>query len=62
MGLSESYKWFGNNSIVLNKPLIKVIETKERLNFLSCTGFLSIVDYIYLIWVDFNTLSAYNKA
>ena len=55
------YKRLSYNSIVIDKLIIEVIESKERLDpFYSIRGLL-VSDYFNLLRVNFNPVYTYNK-
>ena len=55
------YKRLSYNSIVTDKLIIEVIESKERLDpFYSIRGLL-VPDYFNLLRVNFNSIRTYNK-
>ena len=55
------YKRLSYNSIVIDKLIVEVIKTKERLNpFYSIRGLL-VTDYFNLLRVDLNPVYTYNK-
>ena len=59
--MGKSYKRLSYNSIVTDKPIIEVIESKESLDpFYSIRGFL-VLDYFNLFRVNFNPVRTYNK-
>ena len=59
--MGKLYKRLSYNSIVTDKPIIEVIEAKERLDsFYSIRGLL-VIDYFNLLEVNFNPVRTYNK-
>jgi hypothetical protein len=55
------YKRLSYNPIVIDKPIIEVIEAKERLDsFYSIRGLL-VTDCFNLLRVNFNPIYTYNK-
>ena len=57
----KSYKRLSYNSIVIDKPIIEIIEAKKRLDsFYSIRGLL-VIDYFNLLRVKFNPVYPYNK-
>ena len=57
----KSYKRLSYNSIVTDKPIIEVIESKERLDSFYSTRGLLVSDYFNLFKVNFNPIRTYNK-
>ena len=45
------------STIVLDEPLVEIVESKEGLDSLHCVGNLPVIDYLYLFWVDLNAFS-----
>jgi hypothetical protein len=60
--LCKLYKRPGHDSIVLNKPLIEVIEAKEGLHAFYYIRLFLVVDNLDLVLVNLYALSANNKA
>jgi hypothetical protein len=60
--LCKLYKRPGHNSIVLNKPLIKVVKAKDELYAFYYTRLFLVVNNLDLILVNLYALSANNKA
>ena len=59
--MGKAYKRLSYNSIVMDKPIVEVIEAKERLDsFYSIRGLL-VTDYFNLLKVYFNPIYTYNK-
>jgi hypothetical protein len=60
--LCKLYKQSGHDSIVLNKPLIEVIEAKEGLYAFYYIRLFLVVDNLDLVLVNLYALSVNNKA
>ena len=59
--MGKAYKRLSYNSIVMDKPIVEVIEAKERLDsFYSIRGLL-VIDCFNLLRVNFNSIYTYNK-
>ena len=55
------YKRPGYNSIVIDKPVVEVIKTKEGLDpFYGIRGFL-VIDYFNLLRINLNSFYSNNK-
>jgi len=55
------YKRLYYNSIVIDKPVIKIIKAKEKLDPLYSIRGLLAADYFNLLRVNFNPIHTYNK-
>ena len=62
MRFNKPIKGFCNYAIVLNKFIIKVIKSKERLYSFYYIRFNLIINNLCFFRVDFNAFNTYNKA
>jgi hypothetical protein len=60
--LYKLYERSGHNSIVLNKPLIEVVEAKEGLHAFHYTRLFLVIDNLDLVLINLYALGANNKA
>jgi len=55
------YKRFYLNSVVADKLAVKIIKTKEELDSFYYIRGLLVIDYLYLLRVNFNSFYSYDK-
>ena len=59
--MGKLYKRLCYNFIVINKPAIEIVKTKEELDPLYSIKGLLVMDYFNLLRVHFNSIYTYNK-